>query len=166
MTTRRNILTAHLTQFLNGNYTVGSPLGFADESPMYDLKVFLNAPTESGYNTAVNILAAFKNKCQTVAYPSGTTYRIVATLVDGTVWYDSSKSNNTWAAFGTKSINENHNTRRPFMEVLLNDNQYAFEQKTSGSTGQVEARSCLRLGDSIFEPLGVIGLSATLPSLA
>lgn len=132
---------------------------------MENLQLFLNASTEARYNNAINILAAFKNKCQTVAYPSGTVYRIVATLVDGSVWYDSSKSNNNWASFKDRSINENHNTRRPFMEVLLNDDQYAFEVKTSGSTGQVEARVCFRLGDTRSTPLGVIGLSATLPSL-
>ena len=162
MTTRRAILTAHFSQFLNGNYTVGSPLGFADENPMQQLQDFLTNPSEKSYPTVANILAAFRNKCQTVAYPAGTLYRIVATTADGTVWYDSSKSNNSWATYKSKDINENHNTRRPFMEVLLNDDQYAYESKTSGSTGEVETRVTLRLGDSRYEPLGVLGLSVTV----
>jgi len=159
---RRAILTAHITQFLNGNYTVGSPLGFADENPIFNIGVFLSAATEERYNTAVNILEAFRNKCQTVAYPSVIVYRIVATLSDGTVWYDSSKSNNNWTSFLNKSINENHNTRRPFMEVLLNDDQYSYELKTSNTTRVPESRVCFRVGDNRFTPLGVIGLSVTV----
>jgi len=160
MTTRRAVLTAHISQFLNGNYTVGSSLGFADESPSQVIEDFLTSLTESTWNSATNVLAAFLNKCKTVAYPGSTTYRIVATTVDGTVWYDSSKTN-TYAAYLAKTINENHNTRRPFMEVLLNDNELAYETKTSGSTKTKEIRVCARLGDDRFEPLGVIGLSST-----
>ena len=160
MSAFRLVLTAHLTQFLNGNYTVGSPLGFADESPSYYLQTFLSRPSEELYPVVVNILEAFLNKCQTVAYPSINTYRVVATLPDGTVWFDSSKDN-TWAKFSSKTINENHNTRRPFMEVLLNDDPFAHETKNSLSTGYVESRVCMRVGDSRDIPLGVIALSLT-----
>jgi hypothetical protein len=163
MSAFRLVLTAHLTQFLNGNYTVGSPLGFADESPTYNLETFLKDPTESLYPVVVNILQAFVNKCQTVSYPSTSTYRVVATLPDGTVWFDSAKVN-TWANFTSKTINENHNTRRPFMEVLLNDDQFAHEIKNSVSTGYTESRVCMRVGDSRDTPLGVIALSSTLGS--
>ena len=48
------------------------------------------------------------------------------------------------------------------MEVLLNDDQYAYECKTSGTTGEVETRVTIRVGDSRFEPLGVVGLSVTV----
>jgi hypothetical protein len=162
MPNKREVITAHLTQFLNGNYTVGSPLGFADESPVYLLNQFLDNTSESNWNVATNILAALINKCNTVAYPAGLTYRIVATLADGTVWYDSAKTN-TYAKFQSKTINENHNTRRPFMQVLLNDANYAYESKISNSTGIFEERVCLRLGSSNIQPSGVIGLSVQEP---
>jgi hypothetical protein len=160
MTTRRAILTAHLTQFLNGNYTVGSPLGFADESPMENLQVFLNASTEARYNNAINILAAFKNKCQTVAYPSGTVYRIVATLVDGSVWYDSSKSNNNWASFKDRSINENHNTRIVLQKANLGaPGQYQFEGKYSTTDGQFESYVAVAVGSDGTTSFGCVRLS-------
>lgn len=163
MSSKRSVIRAHLDQFLNGNYTVGSPLGFADENPMYNIQRFLELETESTWNTATNILAALINKCNTVAYPSGTDYRIVATLADGTVWYDSSK-NNTFAGFKAKTINENHNTRRPFMESLLvEDILYPYEAKVSTSTGKYEERVVMRVGATKAEPLGCIGLSARSP---
>jgi hypothetical protein len=161
MSGRKVILEAHISQFLNGNYTVGSSLGFADENPIVNIISFLNNTSEANWNVATNILAAFRNKCQTVAYPSSSTYRIVATLSDGTVWYDSGKTN-TYASFSAKTINENHNTRRPFMQVLLNDGSYSQpEVKLSSSTGTTETRICMRVGDSNITPLGVIGLSVS-----
>ncbi len=160
MSSKRSVIRAHLDQFLNGNYTVGSPLGFADESPMYDIQQFCLSETEAAWTTATNVLAALINKCNTVGYPSGTTYRIVATLTDGTVWYDSAKTN-TYAKFKAKTINENHNTRRSFMESLLvEDITYPYESKFSTSTNQFEERVVMRIGSTKAEPLGCIGLSA------
>lgn len=161
MSSKREVIIAHLTQFLCGNYTVGSPLGFADENPMYNLQKFLSSESNSDWNVAANILSALVNKCNTVAYPQGTSYRVVATLTDGTVWFDSSKgASNTYANFKSKSINENHNTRRPFMEVLLSDKNFSYEAKNSTSTGLYEERVVMRVGANMFEPLGSIGLSA------
>ena len=163
MSSKRSVIKAHLDQFLNGNYTVGSPLGFADENPMFNIQRFCELETESEWNTATNILQALINKCNTVAYPAGTTYRIVASLTDGTVWFDSSK-NNTFAKFKAKTINENHNTRRPYMESLLvEDITYPYESKVSTSTGLFEERVVMRIGGSKTEPLGCIGLSARTP---
>jgi len=163
MSSKRSVIRAHLEQFLNGNYTVGSSLGFADENPMYNIQRFCETESEATWNTATNILQALINKCNTVAYPSGTTYRIVATLTDGTVWFDSSKTN-TYAGFKAKTINENHNTRRPFMESLLQEDiTYPFEAKVSTSTGLYEERVVMRIGGSKTEPLGCIGLSARTP---
>lgn len=160
MSSKRNVIRAHLEQFLNGNYTVGSSLGFADESPMYQIQRFCETETEPEWLEGTRVLQALINKCNTVAYPSGTTYRIVATLTDGTVWFDSSKTN-TFAGFKAKTINENHNTRRPFMESLLVEEiLYPYESKVSTSTGLFEERVVMRIGASKTEPLGCIGLSA------
>ncbi len=38
-------------------------------------------------------------------------FRILVTLADGNVFFDSSKNNNTYTNFLSKSINENHGTR-------------------------------------------------------
>jgi len=160
MSSKRNVIRAHLEQFLNGNYTVGSSLGFADESPMYQIQRFCETEAAPEWAEASRVLQALINKCNTVAYPSGTSYRIVATLTDGTVWFDSSKTN-TFAGFKAKTINENHNTRRPFMESLLHEEiLYPYESKVSTSTGLFEERVVMRIGGSKTEPLGCIGLSA------
>jgi len=160
MSSRREVVVAHLTQFLNGNYTAGSALGFCDENPMVNLQRFAESESGPEWIVATNILAALINKCNAVAFPSGTTYRVVATLADGRVWYDSSKgSDNTYQNFLNKAINENHNTRRPFMEVLLSDKNYAYEAKLSTTTKKFEERIVMRLGASNLEPLGSIGLS-------
>jgi hypothetical protein len=161
MSSKRNVIRAHLDQFLNGNYTVGSPLGFADESPMFQIQRFCETEKEPEWNIAVNVLQALINKCNTVAYPSGTTYRIVASLTDGTVWFDSAKIN-TFARFVAKTINtDNHNTRRPYMESLLAEEiLYPYESKVSTSTGLFEERVVMRIGGSKTEPLGCIGLSS------
>ncbi len=159
MSSRREVILAHLTQFLNGNYTAGSALGFCDENPMVNLQRFVESESGPEWTVATNILAALINKCNAVAFPTGTTYRVVATLSDGRVWYDSSKTNNSYQNFLDKLINENHNTRRPFMEVLLSDKVYAYEAKLSTSTKKYEERIVMRLGASNLEPLGSIGLS-------
>jgi len=164
MSSKRNVIRAHLDQFLNGNYTVGSPLGFADENPMYNIQRFCESETSTEWTVATNILQALINKCNTVAFPAGTSYRIVATLTDGTVWFDSSRTN-TYAGFKAKTINENHNTRRPFMESLLHEDiLYPYESKISTSTGLFEERVVMRIGGSKAEPLGCIALSARTPN--
>jgi hypothetical protein len=165
MSSKRNVIRAHLDQFLNGNYTVGSSLGFADENPMYNIQRFCETETSSEWTTAANVLQALINKCNTVGYPSGTTYRIVATLTDGTVWFDSNSKKNTYANFKAKDVNENHNTRRPYMESLLHEEiLYPYESKVSTSTGLYEERVVMRIGGSKTEPLGCIGLSARTPN--
>lgn len=87
---------------------------------------------------------------------------MVATIPDGTVWYDSAKgSRNTWNNFENKIINENHNSRACFMDVLLNDQRDSFEMKYSSSTKTNESRVTFRLGDNRYYPLGVLGYSLT-----
>ncbi len=160
MSSHRLVLINHLQSFLNGNYTVGSPLGFADENPITILTQFLKRPTEAQYPVAANILQAFVNKCQTVVSAPTDVYRVIATFPGGTVWFDSSKgTKNTWANYLTNSINsDNYNTRRPVMQVLMNDDQYAYETKWASTTAD-EFRVSMRVGDSIIEPIGVISLS-------
>ena len=60
--------------------------------------------------------------------------RILCTLPDGTVFYDSGKGDkNTYENFKSKSINENHNTRYACYESLKAGNAYETKFSTSGA---------------------------------
>lgn len=72
--------------------------------------------------------------------------RIVVTLPDGTVVVDTSKTNNTYANYIAKAINENHNTRVAILDAQIYDCGVGLETKTSSSTGVEEIYVAKRLG--------------------
>jgi len=158
MAQERVKLVAQLYKFLStkGNYPV---------TPYNIFYKFLISPTSDKYQENINLLKDFitysKNNDPVKAHE----YRMVATIPDGTVWYDSSKgTKNTWTNFQSKTINENHNSRACFMDVLLNELRDSFEMKYSSSTKTNEYRITFRLGDNRYYPLGVLGYSfSTIP---
>jgi hypothetical protein len=136
MATQREILTQRLNTFLNtkANYP---------DIPYNILYNFLLKPSSDKYQQNIGLLQDFVNISQKDDPVTAHIYRIVATIPDGTVWYDLSKgTTNTWNNFNSKTINENHNSRACFMDVLLND-----------------LRSSFRLGDNHYYPLGILGYS-------
>ncbi|MBA3757047.1 MAG: hypothetical protein H0X02_12860 [Nitrosomonas sp.] len=84
--------------------------------------------------------------------------RIVVTLPDGTVVVDTSKSNNTYANFGAKAINENHNTRVAILDAQLYDCGIGLETKTSTTTGDIEVYLAKRLG-TYLDSAGTVRVS-------
>jgi hypothetical protein len=84
--------------------------------------------------------------------------RIVVTLPDGTVVVDTSKSNNTYANFVAKAINENHNTRVAILDAQLYDCGLGLEAKTSTTTGDQEVYLAKRLGNYL-DSAGTVRLS-------
>jgi len=85
-------------------------------------------------------------------------FRIVVTIADGTVFFDSSKGvNNTYANFLSKSINENHGTRHYIQESFHSKSGIGYESKWSSSTQQVDTYYSVRLGQS---PQGILGVLA------
>ena len=84
--------------------------------------------------------------------------RIVITLPDGTVVVDTSKSNNTYANFVAKRINENHNTRVSILDAQLFDCGVGVETKTSTTTGEEENYVAKRLG-AYLNSAGTVRLS-------
>ena len=148
---KENILNSYISLFNEGYYSDNT-------KPLPFIKLFLQYQTEENWNNAIKF---FNDFLQTVNVSEIYNVRIVSTISDGTVWFDSAK-NSTYAGFKTKTINENHNTRRPFMQVLFSNFNNAYEIKSSSSTGNEEYRVCNRVGEDFIMPLGVNGFSITL----
>ena len=88
------------------------------------------------------------------------TFRLMVTLPDGTVAFDSGKGDkNTWANFKDKAINENHNSRAAIMTALLSTDGNGVEKKFSTSSGLNEVYHAFRTGLSSTEAVAVIRLS-------
>ena len=85
--------------------------------------------------------------------------RGLVTLPDGTVVYDSSKTNTATAA-KNKTINENHNTRPVIMKAILGpQGQYQFEGKYSTTDGAFESYIAACIGGDGVTSLGCVRLS-------
>ncbi len=118
---------------------------------------FLNNPTNETY----------WNNMNTVIQQYLTTYgsvldglRVLVTLSDGTVAYDSSKELlNTFANYQARTIGENHNSRVCIMIALLNNSGVANEEKFSTTTGNHENYTAVRMGLSQTKPLGCVRVS-------
>lgn len=88
--------------------------------------------------------------------------RILITLPDGTVMYDSSKGNtNTRDNFLSKSINENHNTRVAIMIAQMNKCGIGYEEKYSSTTQNNEIYVAYRIGDQ-YHNTGTFRLSVKI----
>lgn len=78
----------------------------------------------------------------------GSRGRVVITLPDGTVVIDTAKSNNTYANYQAKTINENHNSRIAIVDAQMYQCGLGVESKFSSSTEEVEAYVARRLGNA------------------
>ena len=84
---------------------------------------------------------------------------ILVTLADGTVCYDSSSANNTYADFLTKTINENHMSRLSILTSMLNNEGIGYENKYSLSNIAYERYRATRIGLNSNEAIGCIRIS-------
>ncbi len=85
--------------------------------------------------------------------------RVLITLPDGTVVVDTSKgTDNTYANYQAKTINENHNSRIAILDSQLWACGVGLETKTSTSTGAVEVYLAKRLG-TYLNSAGTVRLS-------
>ncbi len=118
---------------------------------------FLSNPTsESMWNNMKILINHFLNMY--LALLPG--LRVLVTLADGTVAYDSSKGeDNTFANYRAGTINENHNSRVCIMVALLGNSGVGNEEKFSSSTGNHENYTAIRMGLTPTKPLGCVRLS-------
>jgi hypothetical protein len=129
--------------------------------PAYsDVAIFLEAPFGLGAENRYERAVAAINKYEKVAQErvgNNVIVRNLGTLTDGTVWVDTSKSNNTYQNFLDKKINENHNSRPSILEAVYEGS--GFEIRQSSTTRRNQARRALRIGSSRTYPLGVVATS-------
>jgi hypothetical protein len=85
--------------------------------------------------------------------------RVVVTLADGTVAYDSSNLDNTFSKYQAKTINENHNSRIAILQALLGNSGVGFETKYSTTNQHMTNYFAQRVGPSIADAMGVIRVS-------
>ena len=93
--------------------------------------------------------------------------RILLAISDGSVAYDTSKSNNTYANFLAGEINNNHNTRPEIMVAILGNTGVGISSRFSRSVNSFLKYNALRFGDSTSSNAGTfrVSLSDTLPVL-
>lgn len=113
---------------------------------------FLNNPASSGNQSGYDAVVSFLN----TQVPSNG--GVVLILDDGTVIYDSGKTN-TYANYAAKSINENHNTRPEILNAILSASGIGVSTRHSSSNGVSRKYYAVRLGDSPQETLGILRVS-------
>jgi hypothetical protein len=118
---------------------------------------FLTEPgTQANWERMHNAIQHFMNT--NTAQQSHVGLRVLVTLADGHVAYDTSKTN-TWANFRANTINENHNSRPAIMSALLGNLGMGYEVKYSSTDNQKEAYHVQRMGPSSHNALGCIRIS-------
>lgn len=122
------------------------------------IQVFLNNVNEINYNTMLSALTAALTANATGANAS---LRILLAIDDGTVAYDSSKTNNTFTNFNVNnSINSsNHNTRPEIMAAILGSSGTAISNRFSKSVSKFQKYQATRLGASLQSNLGTFRVS-------
>ena len=124
------------------------------------VNAFTTTESEVDYDLAVTALNASVSICNDICNVLGLTSRILATLADGTVWYDSSRGErNTYANFKAKTINENHESRYSIRQAMDSYEGVGWEAKFSTSTNNFENYYAVRGGQSPQEIQYVIRLS-------
>ena len=120
-----------------------------------------NTKDEKAYNAmskAMDIVV--KDTKQAAINLGGSKSRLLCTLADGTVFYDSgSKVKNSFSNYKSKSINENHQSRSAIQKAILSDEGLGWEAKFSTSTNSYEQYIAMRVGMSQTNAMGVVRLS-------
>ena len=116
-----------------------------------------NPNSESDWNNMDKVITKFKENYTPIL--SG--LRVLVTLTDGTVAYDSVKgTNNTFTNFQSNKIGENHNSRLAIMLANLGKDGVGNETKYSTTTGVNQAYNAVRMGLATTDALGCVRVSA------
>ena len=146
-------MSANANASLAYNETVMS--GILGNTGFTAVTTFLNNPSTTGQQTAYDAVVTFLNGL------IPTNGGIVLILDDGTVIYDSSKTtNNTYANYGAKTINENHNSRPEVLVAILSTSGTGVSTRFSSSGSNLQKKYyAVRLGDSPQGNLGTLRVS-------
>ena len=92
--------------------------------------------------------------------------RVIVTLSDGTVAFDSNSSFNSFVDFRAKKINENHNSRLAILSAMLSNSGVGLEQKFSTSTNKFTNYIAQRVGLSAQNSMGCVRISIDRANVA
>ena len=125
------------------------------------LAFLTNTKSEDLYKQMKNAMdRVVADTTQAAVNSGGSKSRLLCTLADGTVFYDSgSKVENSYANFRSKSINENHQSRAAIQKAILSEDGLGWEAKFSTSTNSYEQYVAMRIGMSQQDAMGVTRLS-------
>ena len=131
-------------QYAMYEYVYGKPL------VTKNIAKFLKNETEENYNLSVIALNASTELATNFAKEGDyLTARILASLPDGTVWYDSSKGDqNTFANFKADIIHPNATTRSSVRMAMDTPEGYEYEYKFSNTTYRNEYYYAVRAGST------------------
>ena len=116
-----------------------------------------NPNSESDWNNMDTVITKFKQNYT----PILTGLRVLVTLTDGTVAYDTAKgTNNTFTNFQSNTLGENHNSRVSIMIANLGKDGVGNETKYSTTTGVNQAYNAVRMGLATTDALGCVRVSA------
>ena len=140
-----------LVSFLgNPNFSFYTSLGFTFDEIYNGLIASINTfITDVSNNNIPNYNFGNINK-----------FRILITIADGNVFFDSSKNHlNTYNNFLEYKINQNHGTRHYIQEAFHSKDGIGYEAKWSSTTQGLESVYSVRLGRSESGIIGVIAFS-------
>ena len=125
------------------------------------LSKFLEEETVESYDLMKISLEASNKLCNSFAKELGlNNSRILGALVEGVVFYDSSKGDkNTFSNYKEKKINENHMSRAAIREAVDSEDGIGWESKYSSTVGDFENYVAIRVGNSKHDGVAVIRLS-------
>ena len=104
---------------------------------------------EEFYNNAVIALIASTNLCNEFTSKNNLLSRILGTLADGTVFFDSSiPERNTFQNYQTQTIGVNHVSRSSIRQAMDSQNGTGWEIKHSTTNGLLEEAYAVRTGQS------------------
>jgi len=140
-------------------------LSYNNSAVTISVNRFLSTRSEADYNSMLTALNAAQDNLTQIYPPmagaSRTSHklRFLVTSDDGTVVADSSKSNNTFANYNSKSINENHHSRPEMLVALLSNSGVGYSERYSSSVSANLVYLASRIGTSTSVNDGTIRLS-------
>ena len=123
------------------------------------IQTFLVTETPVTYNA---MAAALIDASNNFADGTNSTLRILLSISDGTVAFDSSKgfANNTWAGYTGNTINSsNHNTRPEILVAVLGNTGVGLSERYSRSVQTFQKYQATRFGSSTQSNAGTFRVS-------
>ena len=149
---KKNILNTYVNLAVSGYYSPNYP------NPVLTTFLFLTTYSEYNWNECKKMFDEIVKNINSGGFESA---QIIATLPDGTVWYDSGREN-TYQKFLEDTIAPNQNIRPAYMSLFVNNlsRSYGFEPNLLRKTQQYI--TCVRVQPIDGTPRGVVSIQIDL----